>query len=141
MIVAKLGALIHVARYNRQDLRVHPDRIYVFGDNMAQVGLGGQARECRGEPNAVGIPTKWRPAIDETAYFVDADLDQVKPRIKEAFRRLLNHRAAGGDIIWPADGVGTGLAQLPRRAPAIHAFIQQCYEHLLSPRSLTAPHQ
>lgn len=31
--------------------------------------------------------------------------------------------ARGGDVVLPADGLGTGLAQLDRRAPRIAALI------------------
>lgn len=39
----------------RRDLLDNQDKLYVFGDNMVRRGFGGQAREMRGEPNAVGI--------------------------------------------------------------------------------------
>jgi hypothetical protein len=112
-----------VWRYARIDARTHPSTLFVFGDNMARKGLGGQAREMRGEPNAVGIPTKWLPSLAAGAYFSDEDLERVKPSLDEAFDKLEAHLAAGGDVVWPDDGIGTGLAELPSRAPAIHAYI------------------
>ena len=45
----------------REYVRANPDKIFLFGDNLEQRGLGGQAAAMRGEPNAVGIPTKKRP--------------------------------------------------------------------------------
>jgi len=42
----------------RQMLRAEPGTLWVFGDNLQRKGLGGQAKEMRGEPNAIGIPTK-----------------------------------------------------------------------------------
>ncbi|KKL05458.1 hypothetical protein LCGC14_2605850, partial [marine sediment metagenome] len=48
----------------RQMLRDEPDTLFVFGDNMQRRGLGGQAFAMRGEPNAVGIPTKIFPSMD-----------------------------------------------------------------------------
>jgi hypothetical protein len=45
----------------RRDLRANPESLYLFGDNTKRVGIGGQAREMRGEPNAVGIATKNAP--------------------------------------------------------------------------------
>ena len=114
----------------REDLRDEPDTLFVFGDNMLREGKGGQAREMRGEPNAVGIPTQHAPGSSEDAYFTDADLEDVKGAIDEAFRRLNAHLAAGGHIVWPEKGVGTGLAQLPQRAPAIHAYIEEARKAL-----------
>jgi len=40
------------------DLIDHPDRLYLFGDNELCEGRAGQARVCRGHPNAVGVATK-----------------------------------------------------------------------------------
>lgn len=129
------GRILEVARYSRAEIRANPDRLYVFGDNVSTLGRGGQAKECRGEPNTVGIPTKWHPMMDEGSFFTDADLPKVRPRIQYEFRRLSEHLATGRDIVWPRDGVGTGLAQLPQRAPAIAAFIDRCRTHLDTERS------
>lgn len=100
--------------------------LFAFGDNMDRVGLGGQAAAMRGEPNAVGVPTKWSPAMRESCFFSNADIadPSVTGAIDSAFRRLMKALVEGQDIAIPADGLGTGLAQLPRRAPAIHGYIE-----------------
>lgn len=124
------GRIVIVQRYTRSDIQANPDRLYVFGDNMTRLGRGGQAAECRGEPNAVGIVTKWYPTNDPVAFFCDADLEKVRWSIQDSFRRLAGHLEAGGTVVWPADGVGTGLARLHTRAPAIAAYIDRCFRHL-----------
>ena len=53
--------VIYQKRICRDDLRRNPNAVYIFGDNEARTGLGGQAREMRGEPNAMGIATKRSP--------------------------------------------------------------------------------
>jgi hypothetical protein len=60
--------IIYQKYIKREDLRANPTVLYVFGDNEARTGLGGQAKEMRGEPNAVGIATKASPWVfwDET---------------------------------------------------------------------------
>ena len=63
------GTITFQERITRADLRANPDTLYVFGDNMRRRGMGGQAAEMRGEPNAVGIPTKWRPSRTEWDFF------------------------------------------------------------------------
>ena len=110
----------------RQQLRDKREWLWVFGDNVLESGLGGQAREMRGEPNAVGIPTKWAPARTATSYFTDADYERVYPMIARAFQTLNQHLMRGGTVVWPEDGVGTGLSELPERAPAIFAYIKGC---------------
>lgn len=116
-------------RYTREEIRANPGTLYVFGDNMQRVGRGGQARECRGEPNTIGVPTKWRPVMSG-GFFSDGDFDAVKPAIQEAFREMACQVSNGGVVVWPSDGVGTGLADLPTRYPMIYAFIQRCLAHL-----------
>ena len=108
----------------RQMLKKEPDVLFVFGDNMAECGFGGQAKEMRGEPNAVGIPTKLLPDMRETSFFRDQDYDRVTPKIKAAFLRLAIHCECGGKVVWPAAGIGTGLAQLKERAPTIWGLIE-----------------
>lgn len=115
----------------RSDLKNNPDRLFVFGDNMLGRGLGGQAKEMRGEVNAVGVPTKWAPSMAPSSFFVDDDLDRVKPRIEEAFSRLREHLRAGGTVVFPFDGIGTGLAQLAQAAPSIALLINEQTQALI----------
>jgi len=68
------GRLLRWKWITREELQRHPELIFVFGDNMLRKGFGGQAKEMRGEPNAVGVPVKWRPSRDAGAYFTDRDL-------------------------------------------------------------------
>lgn len=100
----------------RQEIREAPDVLFVFGDNMARKGYGGQAREMRGEPNAVGIPTKKYPSMSPEAFLRDADFLPWLAEYHAAEMRLLAHP---GLVIWPANGIGTGLARLQDTAPTI----------------------
>ncbi len=121
----------HVHRYSREEIQANPDTLYVFGDNLAEAGYGGQGKEARGEPNAVGIPTKRAPSMEPDAFFTDADLPTVKPIAQAAYRRLLDHLKEGKTVVFPADGIGTGLALLHETAPAINDFLNACQRHLI----------
>lgn len=125
------GRIVKVKRYYRFMLKNNPETLYVFGDNYVQRGRGGQAKECRGEPNAVGIPTKWAPSMAESAFFSDEDFDKVKDRIDEGFEMLEAHLRANGEIVWPGDGIGSFLARLPEKAPTIFEYIRKRYVQLL----------
>jgi hypothetical protein len=116
----------------RQDLKNNPNTIYVFGDNLVGKGFGGQAKEMRGEPNALGIPTKRTPEHNKEALFTDIDLEceEVKTKIDNAFIKLHLHLKNGGNVIYPEDGIGTGLANLKINAPKILAYINSCVEWL-----------
>lgn len=105
----------------RRMLQDNPDTLFVFGDNIAEIGLGGQAKEMRGEPNAVGIPTKMSPYT----YFSDLDFAGVKSLIDDKILKLFLHASDGGGVVWPADGIGTGLAKLKNKAPAIWELIEK----------------
>lgn len=123
----KRGKVIYQERISRSDLRENPENLYVFGDNMARAGYGGQAREMRGEPNAVGIVTKWAPGRAEKDYFTDSDFfrDKVPAEICKAFELLHEHLNSGKDIVIPSSGIGTGLAELELRAPKLYVYIQE----------------
>ncbi len=96
--------------------------LFVFGDNLQRFGFGGQAKEMRGEINSVGIPTKIAPHRHESAFFTDEWYDKWLPSFDEAEGRLMHHT---GLIVWPYAGIGTGRAQLEKRAPKIWAAIEQ----------------
>lgn len=123
--------VLRVDWITREQVRAgYPDTLFVFGDNMQRRGLGGQAREMRGEINAVGIPTKWRPNNDDGAFFNDEDLLVATLVAHKAMDRLRAHLAAGGTVVIPADGVGTGRARLRTRAPRIAEMIDKLLSEL-----------
>jgi len=111
----------------RQDLKDNPNKLYVFGDNSERVGFGGQAKEMRGEPNAVGITTKKSPSMDDSAFFTNDDILQWIYENRLSVKRLVVHRS---DIVWPSDGIGTGLAQLKERAHSIWFTLTYFEEYL-----------
>lgn len=126
------GSVRAQAWITRQNLKDNPRTLYVFGDNLQEVGHGGQAASMRGEPNALGIPTKRSPSMAPRAFFTDADLDEVGPIIDRKFAILRAHVDAGGDVVFPQDGLGTGLSELPQRAPAILNYINNHVQRLVA---------
>lgn len=117
--------LHYEARLTRRAIGENPDTLFVFGDNLARYGMGGQAGECRGMRNAVGVPTKRLPGREPCDYFTDADFAEWQAAATPPLQRLAEHLRAGGRVVWPADGIGTGLAQLPERAPRIWASLER----------------
>jgi hypothetical protein len=111
--------LLYLKRYSREYIQLHPDWLFVFGDNLERRGYGGQAGEARDEPNAIGIATKRKPSMDPAAFFIDADYEDWFDAEKRTLERLMKASRLCRTIIWPLDGIGTGLAQLEKRAPAI----------------------
>lgn len=119
--------LIFQKMIRREDLRNNPDWIYVFGDNFKRVGLGGQAGEMRGEPNAIGIATKHAPGMQDSDFFHDDQFvneSAIRAELSVKFGAIASAISQGKTVVFPADGIGTGLSQLPTRAPAIDAAIK-----------------
>lgn len=117
----------------REYVRANRDKLFLFGDNLERRGLGGQAAAMRGEPNAVGIPTKKSPSYRDDAFFSDDEFEQNKASIDSAFAEITN--AVAGSIrviVIPSDGLGTGRAQLDRRAPRTFAYLQKRMTDLAS---------
>lgn len=112
----------------------YPDRVFVFGDNSLGVGLGGQAA-IRGLENTLGVPTKWAPHRGEPAFYSDEFFD--RPLITARLGQLMHLLARGTDVVVPgrfdAIELGTGLAELPDRAPQLYlglsASIQKAAIH------------
>lgn len=107
----------------RTEVRKNKDIVYVYSDNIEGLGYGNQARELRGEPNAIGIPTKWRTTTKERDYFHDNQFEIVKPHIDMAFDKIDNMIHQGKDIIFLRN-IGRGMARLPEKAPKTLEYIE-----------------
>lgn len=102
----------------KEMLRGERSVLFVFGDNLARWGKGGQAAEMRDEPNAVGLPTKRTPHV----FLADRDLPQIEREVRAALDRLDGWLRHGGLVVWPMAGIGTGRADLANKAPKIAEF-------------------
>lgn len=130
--MTKTGRVIIVKRYTRELITANPTVLFVFGDNLARVGYGGQAAEARGCNNAVGIPTKVSPSQIITDELVFQNPSRYCLPVTEAFKKLHAHLKEGKDVCWPKDGVGTGLAALPTHAPKFLEGIEAHKERLFN---------
>jgi hypothetical protein len=108
-------------RITREFLRQRPDWVFLFGDNLVNKGRGGQAAEMRGEPNAVGIPTKKSPKMFSGSFFNDSEYAANCAAIDAAFSKIRR----GAVVVVPEAGLGTGLAQLPERAPETFQYLRK----------------
>lgn len=118
-------------RVDREDLRRNAHVLYVFGDNVERKGLGGQAQNMRGERNAVGVATKYSGT--RTGHFGEDPAEVVAQNkiIDHDMKPLFAKVKAGGIVVWPTDGIGTGLADLPRVAPSTFAYLNEKLAALL----------
>ncbi|MCW2078048.1 UNVERIFIED_ORG: 5-methylthioribose kinase [Bradyrhizobium japonicum] len=117
--------LIYQQWITREDLRANPDKVYVFGDNIERRGYGGQAKEMRGEPNAIGVATKHAPSMAPNAFFDDTIECQVI--VLRDLKKVQDALDAGKVVVVPADGIGTGLSRLNTTAPNLDRFIKKWF--------------
>lgn len=122
--------VIFQERISRSDLVANPTVLYLFGDNDERTGYGGQAAEMRDEENAVGIRTKWQPTRSPSAFFNDRDYRDICEMIDADMEAVIEHLEEGGAVVIPLAGLGTGLSELPTRAPRINAYLQKKIEEL-----------
>lgn len=122
--------------YTKEQVQAEREKIFVFGDNLTREGTGGQAKACRGEPNTIGIVTKWDKYRNPGSYMYDSTYDINVKQITRDFEeigKILGDRYKKNQIIvFPADGFGTGLANLSINAPRTLEFITKVTNYYLS---------
>lgn len=122
--------IMTMKRYTREYIRANPDMHFIFGDNYAREGLGGQAAAARGETNAVGICTKKAPTYNDKDFLTDKEYCRNITWILDDFAEVLHALTRKETVVWPEDGIGTGIADLPNRAPETLKFINTVIESL-----------
>lgn len=109
----------------------NPHKLYIFGDNLMRIGRGGQAqiRDCF---NSTGLATKCAPTMNDNAFFrenTQEEEDYFKNVIsKDVFKikqRFFAQQVSFDTIVFPADGLGTGLSKLPEKAPGLYNFLKE----------------
>ena len=119
-----------VKRWMYNDVKSDIKSLYIFGDNNVKKGCKGQAI-IRYLYNACGIPTKIYPSYDDEAYYSDNCYENNCNRIDESINIIKNklEKNVYDRLILPEDGLGTGLAELPRKAPRTYNYlVKKIYE-------------
>lgn len=112
--------------WTRQDVASQTSKVFLFGDNTNDrlnthyVPTMTQA-VIRGLDNAIGIDTKKNRGTSEDSYFTDEDFDTFKAQVDEAIQKAID---SGKTIVIPEGGIGTGKAQLEKRAPKLFSYLQ-----------------
>ncbi len=116
--------------WNINDCKASPKSLFVFGDNDIRKGCGGQAvvRYC---PNTIGIPTKKYPSNASESFYTDGEYELNCQKITDAIESIIRESEKYDEIMFPADGFGTGLASLTSKAPRTLKFmndmIAECF--------------
>jgi hypothetical protein len=115
--------LIRQKHIFRADLKANPKVLYLFGDNELRQGLAGQAKEMRGEPNAVGIRTKRAPGMAYHDFWHDKNLTIHQHMLREDLAPVADHLFDGGLVVLPLDGLGTGFSRMKQYCPYVKAYL------------------
>lgn len=121
--------VIYLPLILRGDLQIAPGVYFVFGDNTARKGMGGQAKEMRGEPNAIGIATKRLPTMDPEAFFSD-DSQEDRITVASDLLKVVGLWNAGHQIVAPLNGLGTERARLKEVAPGLFKMIVDTFRRM-----------
>lgn len=111
--------------YSIDQCRKNPTACFIFGDNYnMRAGNGGQAI-IREQENAIGICTKWNPGSKDVDFFNDKDYDKIVGLIEEDINKidLYIEEKEFKSIVFPFQGIGTGLAALQTKAPRIFCYL------------------
>lgn len=84
----------------------------------------------RGEPNAIGVATKWKPSMSPDSYFYDHQIEEVERILELDLIPVWSQLSLGKTVVWPEDGIGTGLSRLPEKAPRIWASLELARKQL-----------
>lgn len=109
----------------RDLVKSRPKVLFLFGDNLTRKGLGGQAKEMRGEPNTIGIVTKKYPSMDELAFMTDKEFDENAAQITRDINKAIEKWKTGQYDKVVAPPMGVGLAKLQERAPLTWNHLQE----------------
>jgi len=108
-----------------KEIKNSKDTVYIFGDNLTGIGLGGQAKVARPfvpYGQAFGIPTKRKPTNEPNAFFSDQP-DEFEA-VERSFSCIKDLKRAGNKIIF-FPNIGKGYAKLPNKSPKINKMIEK----------------
>lgn len=111
-----------------EDVKNNSEKIFVFGDNNARVGKGGQAI-IRDLPNSIGIRTKKGPSNKPAAYYKDEEFEINSKYILEDILKIKHLQLSGKTIVFSSGGYGTGLAALKQKSPMTFHFLVECLRY------------
>ena len=111
------------AFFSPQFCRMFHDMFFVFGDNEARTGTGGQA-VIRFEKNSIGVRTKKSPCIELHCYWSDSNFEGNCKMIDEDIEKINKIRNIGIPVVFSSKGYGTGFAELHIRSPKTLEYIR-----------------
>lgn len=120
-------------KITREQIKANPKTLFLFGDNLQRMGLGGQAKTMRGEVNSLGIVTKRLMNHTEDALIFDnsTDIGFIKEIITLDFIRVHKYLRSGYFNTLVIPSLGTGLAKLHVNAPRLKSYIERHIDRIV----------
>ena len=125
MIVYRTDKII-----TRDKVKENPDVLYLFGDNLLRKGLGGQAKEMRGEPNTLGIVSKKYPSNSSGSFYSDEDFYSWLQVFSADIRSLAERINSGQYKALVIPQIEVKLSDLPNNAPRIWKYLKTTLDSL-----------
>lgn len=114
------GCFMTDERFTPELVSANTDTIFIFGDNERRYGKGGQAI-IRDFNNSFGLRTKGSIVL----YWNDETFEHNKRCIDEDVRGIKQLISTNLNVVFSTNGYGTGLAELPHRAPKTYQYLIQ----------------
>lgn len=103
--------------------------IFVYDDD--DMRNGGQTYKSSGLGNIIGIRVKKSPGIDEESFYTDDEYNENIKKIDEDLYKLAM-MANGKTIVFPSNGVGTGMSMLNRTAPRTFMYLTKSLKQIFN---------
>jgi len=116
------GVEIFKGNWTLQDVKNDESKLFIFGDNNARIGKGGQAiiRDCI---NSIGLRTKKGPNNKSVAFYSDSEFESNCKKIFDDVIHIKSNLVNGTNIVFSNGGYGTGLANLKEKAPLTFKYL------------------
>lgn len=109
-----------IYRYDEALVLANPEKLYIFGDNIERKGKAGQA-VIRDADNAIGIATKESSRV----FMDDVNFEANRAVIDSDIEKIIQEAKKYDSVVFPSDGVGTGLADLKAKAPKTAQYLEE----------------
>ncbi|BCS83105.1 hypothetical protein QLL95_gp1018 [Cotonvirus japonicus] len=127
----KSKIIIFKGFWNVEDVEINPKALFLYGDNNVKIGKGGQAI-IRDLPNTFGIPTKKYPSNHSSSFYTDKEFQQNAENITNAINSIIMLSNKYDYVVLPENGFGTGLSELPQRAPKTYKYLSDQIKNLIN---------
>ena len=131
----KMKVIVQTEWFSLEQCAENPNNLYVFGDNLQRKGTGGQAT-IRFASNSFGIVTKRKPNNNPDAFFSDKS-DEEKQLAEDVNNLIetIKNSTVYDTVVLPADGLGTGLSEMPTRSPFLFKWLSKTLASLIKEHS------